>query len=175
MTGPVFSGGTSGLPEEYFWPDLPSHLAAETGILGEILLDNSAYAKCSELQVEDFLLDSHRRIYEHMGEMLKDGKPVDIVTLANYLAGLSVQTHDGKIREIELVGGVAYLAGLTEGICGGIFLEEYIAIVKEKARLRRIWSICEQAIEKCKEQGETSTAILDFMAHGLKGIRTKKK
>jgi len=49
---------------------------------------------------------------------------VDIVTLANELA---------RYKEVEAVGGVAYLASLTEGLPRRPVIEEYIRIVKDRA------------------------------------------
>ena len=43
---------------------LPAAVDAERTILGAILLDNAAFYDASDkLRVEDFSLDSHRRIY----------------------------------------------------------------------------------------------------------------
>ena len=43
---------------------LPANIEAERSILGAILLDNLAFNQAAEhLKAEDFLLDSHRRIY----------------------------------------------------------------------------------------------------------------
>ena len=54
---------------------------------------------------EDFSLDSHRRIYLRMMELAETGKPVDFVTLTEQL---------GQHKEIEAVGGVAYVTSLTD-------------------------------------------------------------
>src|ERR1700761_8671726 len=87
---------------------LPANVDAEKTILGAILLDNAAHSEAAEKLVpDDFSLDSHRRIYQRMGEVLTAQRAVDIVTLSNELA---------RYKEIEAVGGVAYLASLTEGL-----------------------------------------------------------
>src|SRR5580658_10431896 len=86
---------------------LPANVDAEKTILGAILLDNAAHAEASEvLKTDDFSLDSHRRIFLRISELIDTGRAVDIVTLSNELA---------RYKEIESVGGVAYLASLTEG------------------------------------------------------------
>src|SRR5271155_5727668 len=87
---------------------LPASIDAERSILGAILLDNHAYNEAAEkLRPEDFSLDSHRRIYGRMSELVDARRAVDIVTLAEELA---------RRKEVEAVGGVAYLASLTEGL-----------------------------------------------------------
>ena len=62
---------------------LPANIDAEKTILGAILLDNAAHAEAAErLEPDDFSLDSHRRIFLRMSELMNDQRAVDIVTLA---------------------------------------------------------------------------------------------
>ena len=66
---------------------LPANLDAERTILGAILLDNAAHSEAAEkLEADDFSLDSHRRIFLRMTELIDRERAVDIVTLANELA-----------------------------------------------------------------------------------------
>ena len=54
---------------------LPASVEAERSILGAILLDNHSYNEAAEkLRAEDFSLDSHRRIYSRMSELI-DARP----------------------------------------------------------------------------------------------------
>jgi replicative DNA helicase len=131
---------------------LPANVDAEKTILGAILLDNAAQAEAAErLEPDDFSLDSHRRIYLRMGELRDAGRTVDIVTLAEELA---------RNKEVESVGGVAYLASLTEGLPRRPVIEEYIRIVKDKSLLRRLMGICSQAIARAADQSETALEVL---------------
>jgi replicative DNA helicase len=131
---------------------LPANLDAEKTILGAILLDNAAHSEAAEkLEPDDFSLDSHRRIYQRMGDLLSEQRPVDIVTLSNELA---------RYKEIESVGGVAYLASLTEGLPRRPVIEEYIRIVKDKSLLRRLMMICSAAIARAADQSETALEVL---------------
>jgi len=62
---------------------LPANIDAEKTILGAILLDNAAHAEAAEkLASDDFSLDSHRRIFLRMTELMDAQRAVDIVTLA---------------------------------------------------------------------------------------------
>ena len=132
---------------------LPANTDAEKTILGAILLDNAAHAEAAEtLQPDDFSLDSHRRIYLRMGELIDTGRAVDIVTLSNELA---------RNKDVESVGGVAYLASLTEGLPRRPVIEEYVRIVKDKALLRRLMLICSAAIARAADQSEPALEVLD--------------
>ena len=131
---------------------LPANIDAEKTILGAILLDNAAHAEAAEkLEPDDFSLDSHRRIYQRMGELMDAQRAVDIVTLANELA---------RYKEVESVGGVAYLASLTEGLPRRPVIEEYIRIVKDKSMLRRLMLICSAAIARAAEESDDAIAVL---------------
>ncbi len=131
---------------------LPANVDAEKTILGAILLDNAAHSEAAEkLESEDFSLDSHQRIFLRMTELMNAQRAVDIVTLANELS---------RYKEIESVGGVAYLASLTEGLPLRPVIEEYIRIVKDKSLLRRLMMICSAAIARAADQSETALEVL---------------
>ena len=131
---------------------LPANIDAEKTILGAILLDNAAHAEAAEkLEPEDFSLDSHRRIFLRMSQLMDEQRAVDIVTLANELS---------RFKEVESVGGVAYLASLTEGLPRRPVIEEYIRIVKDKSLLRKLMGICSLAIARAAEQGEPALDVL---------------
>ncbi len=132
---------------------LPANIDAEKTILGAILLDNASHAEVAEvLKSDDFSLDSHRRIYLRMSELIDTGRAVDIVTLSNEMS---------RFKEIEAVGGVAYLASLTEGLPRRPVIEDYIRIVKDKSLLRRLMGICSAAIARAADQSEDALGVLD--------------
>jgi replicative DNA helicase len=144
---------------------LPANIDAEKTILGAILLDNTAHSEAAEkLSADDFSLDSHRRIYVRMSELLDSQRPVDIVTLANELA---------RYKEVEAVGGVAYLASLTEGLPRRPVIEEYIRIVKDKSLLRKLMMICSSAIARAADQSEDAIGVLDMTESQLLEVSEK--
>src|SRR5271170_6493463 len=153
-------------------PDLrldsaPANIDAEKTILGAILLDNAAHSEAAEkLDSEDFSLDSHRRIFLRMSELMNAQRAVDIVTLSHELA---------RYKEVESVGGVAYLASLTEGLPRRPVIEEYIRIVKDKSLLRKLMGICSLAIARAADQGETALEVIgaaeaDLLKVSEKGV-----
>jgi replicative DNA helicase len=140
------------IPNPAFDTGLPSNVDAEKTILGAILLDNAAHSEAAEkLEADDFSLDSHRRIFHRMSELMDTQRAVDIVTLAAEL---------DRFKEREAVGGVAYLASLTEGLPRRPVIEEYIRIVKDKSLLRKLMMICSSAIARAADQGETALEVL---------------
>src|SRR3954463_989266 len=144
---------------------LPANIDAEKTILGAILLDNTAHSEASEkIDADDFSLDSHRRIFLRISDLMNSQRAVDIVTLAEELA---------RNKEVEAVGGVAYLASLTEGLPRRPVIEEYVRIVKDKSLLRRLMMICSSAIARAADQSEEALGVLDMTEAQLLKVSEK--
>jgi len=132
---------------------LPAALDAERSILGSILLDNFLYNQAAQtLKADDFALDSHRRIYARIMELAEHNKPIDIITLTEEL---------GRRKEVEAVGGVAYISSLTDGLPRRPNIEHYVKIVRDKAMLRALIHTASTAIARASEQAESADEILD--------------
>ena len=155
----------SAIPDLTLDSGLPANVDAEKTILGAILLDNAAHSEAAEkLESDDFSLDSHRRIFLRMSELMDAQHAVDIVTLANELA---------RYKEVDAVGGVAYLASLTEGLPRRPVIEEYIRIVKDKSLLRKLMAICSMAIARAANQGESALDVLGAAESQLMEVTEK--
>ena len=132
---------------------LPANIEAERSILGAILLDNLAYNQAAEhLKPEDFLLDSHRRIYSRMVDLAESSRAIDHLTLAEEL-----QRHS----EFETIGGYAYISGLLDGVPDRPSIEHYIKIVRDKALLRGLIHTATTAIARASEQSDLAEDILN--------------
>src|SRR3954453_8739496 len=137
---------------------LPSSMDAERSILGAILLDNASFYQADNLRPEEFSLDSHRRVYARMVDMMAASRPVDIITLSEEL-----RTQ----QQLEAIGGVAYLASLTDGVPPRANIQHYVRIVKDKALLRGLINLSNKAIGRALEQSEPVDAILNDAEQGL--------
>lgn len=131
---------------------LPASVDAERSILGSILLENEHFYEAAALiDDRDFCMDGHQRIFQRMADLLNGGHPVDIVTLAEQLM---------QRKEVESVGGVAYLASLTEGLPRRLNIREYVAIVREKAMLRATIQLAEDISLRAATQDESAEALI---------------
>jgi replicative DNA helicase len=152
-------------PDIEFERGLPASLDAERTILGAILLDNHAYSEAaSSLRSEDFALMAHQRVFARMGELIDHNHVVDIVTLSEELA---------RRKEIESVGGVAWLASLTEGLPRRLSIEEYVRIVKDKSLLRQLINICSASITRAADQSEDALEVLNAAESSLLEVTEK--
>jgi len=152
-------------PDIAFERGLPASLDAERTILGAILLDNHAYSEAaSALRADDFALTAHQRVFARMGELIDRNHVVDIVTLSEELS---------RRKEIESVGGVAWLASLTEGLPRRLSIEEYVRIVKDKSLLRQLINICSSAITRAADQSEEALEVLNAAESSLLEVTEK--
>src|SRR5688572_32696774 len=109
---------------------LPHNLEAERSVLGAILIHNEAFNHAAEvLEPRDFFRDAHRRIFEKMVQLSERNEAIDLVTLKEALT---------RSRELDEVGGPAYITALVDGLPRATNVEYYARIVKEKATLRNL-------------------------------------
>ena len=86
-----------------------------------------------------------------MVDLHERGETIDRVTLANELM---------KVGQLQSVDGLSYLVSLDDGLPQLHNLESYVAIVKEKALLRRIIAVSHDAIERCFASNDDPKQIL---------------
>lgn len=96
---------------------------AERAILGAILLDNAVVSspELQSLEPADFSMYSHEIIYSRMMELAHLGEPIDFITLVEML---------DQYKELDSVGGVAYVTSLTDGLPRIRDLATYVRRVK---------------------------------------------
>jgi replicative DNA helicase len=130
----------------------PASLHIEVAILGAMLLDGVALIDATaKLRAEDFSLDSHQRIYRSIIDLMSASRGVD---------SLTVQEELIRRRELDSIGGPAYLALLTEGIPRNFNIESYVRIVKDKSLLRQLMSIFMDGVGRAADQSEDAIHVL---------------
>ncbi|XZE19157.1 replicative DNA helicase [Pirellulaceae bacterium SH449] len=108
----------------------PFDLAAESGVLGSLLLNPDVANELTlVLRDSDFYDDANRKIYSAMIEMFDTGRKIDVTLLVSEL----------KARgDFDLIGGAAYLAKLANSVPNAAHAVYYAEIVRTKATLRRL-------------------------------------
>jgi replicative DNA helicase len=131
---------------DYSISTLPANVEAERSILGAILLDNFAYNQAAEhLRIEDFSLDSHRRIYSRMVDLAESSRPIDMITLIEEL---------DRHKDLQAIGDVAYVSSLVDGVPDRPSIEHYVKIVRDKALLRGLIHAANTAIARAADQSD---------------------
>jgi len=108
----------------------PQALEVETSVLGAMLLDSEAVAAAIEqLESDAFYKTAHRHVFEAIVDLYQKGDPADIITVAEELS---------KRKQLEKVGGRAFLAGLADRVATSANIDYHCRILVEKATLRRL-------------------------------------
>ncbi|MGR8948830.1 MAG: replicative DNA helicase [Gammaproteobacteria bacterium] len=108
----------------------PHSIEAEQSVLGGLMIDNDAWLQVSERITEgDFYRRDHNEIFRAVESLANDGKPYDVVTLAEWLQ---------KNESLDSVGGLDYLANLVENTPSAANIAAYADIVRERSVLRSL-------------------------------------
>jgi replicative DNA helicase len=108
----------------------PYSLEAEQSVLGGLLLDNEAADKVGDVIAgADFYSEAHRLVYDHIIGLIADGKPADVVTVAETLS---------SVQRLDYIGGLAYLGALVENVPTAANIRHYATIVRERSILRQL-------------------------------------
>ena len=148
--------------------NVPHSDEAEKGVLGSVLLDPSSLDRVT-VDADSFYDRRHQVLFASMVEMSQSGKPMDALTIGDWLKGRG---------EIDTVGGYDYLVELQDSALVAAHIEHYSGIVEAKKKLRTELEILGNAIEKV-HSGESSAddvmgslaALHRQEAHGIDEIK----
>ncbi|OCS84419.1 replicative DNA helicase [Caryophanon latum] len=117
----------------------PHNHEAEQAVIGAIFLDSSTLITASEiLRPDDFYRSAHQKIFETFIRLSDRGKGIDVVTVTEELSSK---------KELENVGGVAYIMELANAVPTAANVGHYAKIVEEKALLRRLIHVATKIVE----------------------------
>src|SRR5437762_2039055 len=110
---------------------LPPHsLEAEQSVLGGLLFDNDVADRVGDVIADaDFYSEAYRLIYHHIIGFVADGKPADVVTVAEALA---------SVQKLDYVGGLSYLGALVQNVPIAANIRHYAGIVRDRSILRQL-------------------------------------
>jgi replicative DNA helicase len=165
MATTAFSSGSAG-PGPSGDLSLPHNADAERTVLGAILVDNQAFNSAAEvLTRDDFHRDAHRRIFEGMAALAEKSEPIDLVTLKNELT---------RSQSLDAAGGVAYLAGLVEGVPRLENVLPWSRIIREASVLRNLIHASARIAQEATAAQDTADAILDRAEQAIFAIAERK-
>ena len=133
----------------------PHSIEAEQSVLGGLFLDKDALIQVVErVQAHDFYRKDHKVIYNAIQALDVDGKPFDLVTVAEWL-----ESH----RQLDEAGGLSYLAALAENTPSVSNVGVYADIVRKRSVLRQLISATVKISERVFNPGGLSSEqVLDF-------------
>jgi replicative DNA helicase len=132
----------------------PHSIEAEQSVLGGLLLDNAAWDRIADFINEgDFYRYDHRLIFHHIGKLISQAKPADVITVYEQLQVV------GKAEE---VGGLAYLNALAQNTPSAANIRRYAEIVRDRGVLRQLVTISDEiSAGAFNPQGRDVRQLLD--------------
>ena len=149
----ILSGGlctTEGIMAEKF-SALPYNLEAEQSILGCLLVDQEIQLETiSLLSEEDFYTDSHKLILGAMKDIVRQNKPIDIVTLSDAME---------KSATLEKAGGMDYITTIVQSMPSSANYRQYLNIVKRDSTLRRLIRSSEKIAGEARKSTDSKKTL----------------
>lgn len=144
----------------------PHNNEAEQSVLGSVLLQPSALISAMEyLQTHDFYRRAHQLIYQAMIDLNEKNEEIDVITVANLL-----ETN----KQLEDIGGAAYLADLANVVPTAANITYYAKIVEERSLLRRLIQASTDIISETYEESDDVSSILDAAEQKILEVSERK-
>jgi replicative DNA helicase len=147
----------------------PQSRDAERSVLGSMLRDTLVINDIIQIiQPDSFYADAHVKICQAIYDLNQSGHPVDLVTLAEHLK---------QQKQIEDIGGYAYLGELWDAAPTAANAEYYARIVRDKSLVRNLIHASTEILRDAYEQsqpademlGEAEKKIFDIAEKGVTG------
>lgn len=143
----------------------PQATDLEEAVLGAIMLDKDALPVVLDiLRSESFYKPVNQKIYAAMLKLFENSKPIDILTVTEELR---------KAKELELIGGVAYILELSNRVHSSANLEFHARIVAQKYIQRELIRVSTGVIKEAYEDEKDIFDMLDAAEQGLYEITDK--
>lgn len=122
-------------------PQLPQSYEAEAAMVGSLLLDARVFDDVATILHghDDLFNNQHKAVYHAVEALVSAGRPVDMVTVKQWLA------DHNKLKE---AGGVEKLIELAESVPSAVMATTYAKTVRDKAHLRGLIEIAHGIIAR---------------------------
>lgn len=146
--------------------DRPHDLDTEKALLASILLSNDCLLEIQgTFQKEMLFIPSHQAIFEGMQQLAFKGIPVELTTLANYLKEHGL---------LDRVGGVEYLAEISQSPATALHAMEYAKFLKDLAWRRKLIEAGELCRGLALKAGETQNIASEIEKTIFEATQEKK-
>ena len=147
--------------------NVPFNKEAEQSVLGAAFLSKQALQKiCDELEVEDFYLESHQKIFDVLKDLNSEGIPVDITIISDRLE---------NAKELSSVGNLEYLVEIANFVPSASNVDYYIKIVHDKSVLRKLIEASNEISVASYTTDASVNEILDSAESKIFNVVQKRK
>lgn len=132
----------------------PQATELEEAIIGGLMLEKDAVIEVVDiLKPESFYKDEHSKIFQAILDLFSNNKAIDILTVSEQL-----RTN----KNLEDVGGPAYLTQLTSRIASAAHIEFHARIVQQKFIQRELIRVSTDIQNKAFDESIDVNDLLDF-------------
>lgn len=141
---------------------VPNDIIAEQSVLGAMFLSSLAIEKAADkLFQKSFYLEKHGIIFQAIKDLHDKQVPIDVTTVTAEL---------NKNNKLNDIGGVEYLAELTNLVPSAVNVEYYIQIVEDNYMLRSVIDTSTEIATLAYEHDGEVADILDQVESKIVGI-----
>ena len=127
---------------------------AEKSALGCCLISEDACGQiCNALVSGDFYEEAHQAIFSAILSLYNEGAAVDLVTVSDRMEAAG---------SLDLAGGIEYLADIARYLPSDAHANEYIAIIQDHSRRRKLFELS-QSIAAALDAGEPTESVLSTL------------
>jgi replicative DNA helicase len=131
----------------------PQNREAERSVLGSMIRDNGVINEIVQIvRADNFYTDAHQKIFQAIVTLNDQGHPVDLVILADLLK---------EQKQLEDIGGYAYLAELWDAAPTAANAEYYARIVRDKAIVRNLIHAGNEVLRDAYDQTQPADELLE--------------
>lgn len=144
----------------------PHNLDAERAVLGAILIDNRALDRVAHLvRPEDFYHRENKILYKSFFELFQAKKPIDMLTLPDYLISQG---------QLDLAGGLSYLANLTGVVPSSHNIIYYADILKDLSIRRQAIQVGQKMQGQAHDQTVSTNELIENSQRAIFQIANDK-
>ncbi len=138
----------------------PHSIEAEQSVIGGLMLSADNWDAVNEnVAPRDCYRADHRLIFAAMEALIKAEKPLDIITIAEYLANRS---------ELKDAGDIAYLGELARNTPSVANIKAYAEIVRERSTRRSLIGAANDIAEACFDpNGRGADELLELAERNI--------
>jgi len=145
----------------------PYNEDAEKAVLGSVLLDQGAVSEIVRLvRSEDFYRTENQKILTVMFDLYNDGKRIDIISVVESLKSNG---------DLDICGGPAYVASLTDAVPTAANVVYYASLVQDSSFRRSILSTASSLTKDAHDSTLDSRELVEHAEQQIFNLANKQK
>lgn len=145
----------------------PQAIEIEKSVLGTLISYKDAFEDANLIISKDvFYKQEHIEIYEAMSDLLKENRPIDLLTVSNKLK---------ETKKLDKIGGTSYLTQLMYESSTSAYLEVHCRILQEKYLKREIINRCSNLVSMAYDDDNDVFDMTDKVYSELEKISDFKQ